>query len=122
LERISRAFGNWSPRPIPQRRENITLAYVARDRMDTRGRHPTSKTSNWRPLMTKTQKTQKTQKAQKTTRRIWRVICLLGNRRVAGSCGHSHRTLVHAMRCSYEPKAYRGDSEARLIARPLKSS
>lgn len=56
------------------------------------------------------------------TRRVWRVICLLGNRRVSGSCGHSHRTLAHAMRCSYEPKAYRNDSEALLLARPLKTT
>lgn len=53
-------------------------------------------------------------------RKIWRVFCRLGSGHVAGSCGHSHRTLVHAMRCSYEPVAYVRDPEAELIARRLK--
>ena len=50
----------------------------------------------------------------------WRVFCLLGNGSVSGSCGHSHRTLTHAMRCTYEPRAYQRDPEAELRARPVK--
>lgn len=38
---------------------------------------------------------------------------------MSGSCGHSHRTLTHAMRCSYEPVAYQRDPEAELRARPV---
>lgn len=59
-------------------------------------------------------------KTDPTARRAWRVFCLLGNGRVSGSCGHSHRTLTHAMRCSYEPRAYQRDPEAELRARPVK--
>lgn len=55
-----------------------------------------------------------------TARRVWRVFCLLGTGRVSGSCGHSHPTLTHAMRCSYEPRAYQLDPEAELRARPVK--
>ena len=57
-----------------------------------------------------------------TVRCAWRVFCLLGNGRVSGSCGHSHRTLTHAMRCTYEPRAYQRDPEAELRARPVKTA
>ena len=62
-----------------------------------------------------------TKKPSSTTPRAWRVFCLLGNGRVSGSCGHSHRTLTHAMRCTYEPRAYQRDPEAELRARPVKT-
>ena len=54
------------------------------------------------------------------TPRVWRVFCLLGSGRVSGSCGHSHRTLTRALRCTYEPIAYQRDPEAELRARPVK--
>jgi hypothetical protein len=61
-------------------------------------------------------------KSDPATKRAWRVFCLLGSGRVSGSCGHSHRTLTHAMRCSYEPVAYLRDPEAELRARQVKAA
>jgi len=49
---------------------------------------------------------------------VWRVFCLPGNGRVSGSCGHSHRTLTRAMRCSYV--AYQRGPEAELRVRPVR--
>ena len=53
---------------------------------------------------------------------VWRVFCLLGNGSVSGSCGHSHRTLTNAMRCTYEPVVYLRDPKAELRARPVKAA
>jgi len=60
-------------------------------------------------------------KPDPVTKRAWRVFCLLGSGRVSGSCGHAHRTLTHAMRCTYEPVAYLRDPAAELRARPVKA-
>jgi hypothetical protein len=58
-------------------------------------------------------------KAKKTGKRVWRVICVLGDGHVFGNCGHAHPTLTRAMCCTYAPRAYRLDREALLLARPL---
>jgi hypothetical protein len=63
-----------------------------------------------------------TKKSDPALVRVWRVFCLLGNGRVSGSCGHSHRTLTHAMRCTYEPRSYQRDPEAALRARQVKAA
>ena len=55
-------------------------------------------------------------------RNIWRVFCLQGNGHVSSSCGHSHRTLTRAMRCTYEPAVYRRDPAAELRVRPVKTT
>lgn len=65
---------------------------------------------------------QRGNRAVKAVKRVWRVICVLGNGRTSGNCGHRHRTLVEAMCCAYAPNAYRKDREAVLLARPLRSS
>ena len=54
-------------------------------------------------------------------RNVWRVFCLRGNN-VAGSCGHAHQTLTNAMRCSYQPVAYRHDPAAELRVRQVKAA
>ena len=53
---------------------------------------------------------------------VWRVFCLLGNGHVSGSCGHSHRILTRALRCSYEPLAYQRDPDAELRVRAVKAA
>ena len=63
-----------------------------------------------------------TKKSDPATKHVWRVFCLLGSGHVSGSCGHSHRTLTHAMRCTYEPVAYQRDPEAELRARSVKAA
>lgn len=47
-------------------------------------------------------------------RTVWYVLCLLGNGRRAGDCGHNHRTSMAAVTCRFEPIAYKRDPGAGL--------
>ena len=53
-------------------------------------------------------------KIRKAKRRVFRVVCVLGDGKRAGDCGHDHRTSMGAVRCGYEPRAYRRDVAAKL--------
>ncbi len=54
----------------------------------------------------------------KATKRVWRVVCILGDGHVFGDCGHDHETSTEARCCSYAPRTYQLDREAKLFARP----
>ena len=45
----------------------------------------------------------------------WRVVCVLGDGRRAGDCGHDHRTQMAAVRCQYAPRVYERDLRAELL-------
>ena len=51
---------------------------------------------------------------KKKTMKRWRVVCVLGNGRKAGNCGHDHPSQMEAVRCDYEPRAYKRDIRAGL--------
>jgi hypothetical protein len=57
-------------------------------------------------------------KMAKKTKRTWRVVCVLGDGRRSGDCGHDHRTQLAAVRCPYEPRAYKRDLRAELRIAP----
>jgi hypothetical protein len=57
-------------------------------------------------------------KRGKAPRRTFRVFCVLGDGRVSGDCGHAHRSQLAAVRCPYEPRAYKRDARAALRIAP----
>ena len=59
---------------------------------------------------------------KRSNRTAWSLVCLLGDGRVSGNCGHAHRTLTRALRCPYEPRAYQRDPAAELRVRPVQAA
>jgi hypothetical protein len=56
---------------------------------------------------------------KKASKRIFRVVCVLGDGRAVSDCGHDHRTSMAAVHCPYEPRSYKRDiaAELRIVAR-----